>query len=261
MESHKITATNFFQKWPLINMLGWLDIQQRYRRSVIGPFWLTISMALMIGMMGIIFGMLFKANLREYLPFLAAGIIIWGFISSVLNDACGAFIAAEHIIKQLPIPLFVHIFRVVWRSFIIFAHNIIIFPIVLLCVGHAFSWLMLLSIIGIVLLIINIAWVAFMLAVFCTRYRDFQQIISNLLQIIYFVTPIMWMPQLLENSFGINLVNYNPVYHLLEIVRAPLLGQLPSITNWMVSIGLCIVGWLITLVFFNKYKNRIAYWL
>src|SRR5271155_1547408 len=99
------------RRYPLIGMLGWQDVRQRYRRSVLGPLWLTISMGVMIGTIGIVFSQILKAPLTEFLPFLAIGIVMWGFISSLINDGCLGFIAAEGILKQLPIPFFTHIMR------------------------------------------------------------------------------------------------------------------------------------------------------
>ncbi|MCW1776911.1 ABC transporter permease [Pantoea ananatis] len=124
------------KKYQLAGLLGWQDVRQRYRRSALGPFWLTISMAVMIATIGIVFSQILKTPLQEFLPFLAVGLIVWGFISTVVNEGCGAFISSETIIKQLPIPLFVHVMRLVWRNLIILAHNIVIrrwAPIIPLC--------------------------------------------------------------------------------------------------------------------------------
>jgi len=245
----------------LVGMLGWQDVLQRYRRSALGPFWLTISMGVMIGTIGIVFGQIFKSPIEEFLPFLAIGIILWGFISVVISEGCTGFITAEGIIKQLPIPLFVHILRVVWRNVIILGHNMIIFPMVLLIVGKPLSWVALISVAGFVLLVFNLVWVALILGVFCARYRDMPQIIASILQVFFYLTPIMWMPTLLPGRASLFLLDLNPFYHLLEIVRAPLLGQAPSSLNWIVSLSLAVIGWAVALVFYGKFKSRIAYWL
>jgi ABC-type polysaccharide/polyol phosphate export permease len=245
----------------LVMMLGWNDVRQRYRRSALGPFWLTISMAIMIATMGIVFGQIFKAPLTEFLPFLAAGIILWGFISSIVSEGCTCFIASEGIIKQLPIPLFVHVLRMMWRNALILGHNIVIFPLVLLAVGKPLNSVAFVSLIGFIVLIINLTWIALFLGVICARYRDLPQIVGSIVQVVFYLTPIMWMPDLLPYQTGLYLLGLNPAYHLLEIVRSPLLGQLPTITNWSVSLIFATVGWAITLITYGRYKRRIAYWL
>jgi ABC-type polysaccharide/polyol phosphate export permease len=250
-----------FKRRNLAATLGWQDVRQRYRRSALGPFWLTISMGIMIGTIGIVFGQIFRSPIRQFLPFLSVGLILWGFISNVVTDGCTGFTSADAIIRQLPIPLSVHIFRLMWRNLIILAHNIVIFPLVLIAVGKPIGWNAFLAIPGLVLLIINLTWIALVLAVVCARYRDIPQIITSLLLVVFYLTPIMWLPSLMPGRAGTYLLNVNPVFHLIEIVRAPLLGDFPSGLNWIVSIAIGVVGWLLTLVVYGRYRRRVAYWL
>jgi lipopolysaccharide transport system permease protein len=99
------------------------------------------------------------------------------------------------------------------------------------------------------------------LAIICARYRDLPQMINSVLQVIFYLTPIMWLPSLLPARAGVYLLDWNPVFHMLEIVRAPLLGQLPSSANWMVAGGMAVAGWIVAVLVFARYKRRIAYWL
>ncbi|WP_232820950.1 ABC transporter permease [Dyella sp. C11] len=249
------------RRLPLVGVLGWQDIRQRYRRSALGPLWLTISMGVMIGTIGIVFGTLFRSPMGEFLPWLASGIILWGFLSSVVNEGCTSFIASDAIIKQLPIPLFVHVLRMMWRNTIILGHNLVILPIVFIATGKAISPVILVSVVGFALLVVNLLWVAVLLGAACARFRDLAQIVASVLLVAFYLTPIMWLPRSLPANVSAYLLDFNPAYHLLEIVRAPLLGQLPSAMNWGVSVGLAIVGWTLTLFVYGRYKRRIAYWL
>jgi lipopolysaccharide transport system permease protein len=249
------------KQYSLIGMLGWQDVRHRYKRSSLGAFWLTISTGVMIATMGVIFSKIFHSSLREFLPFLALGMIFWGFISQCLTEGCQCFIIAQPIIKQLNIPLFVHVCRLIWKNIIIFAHNLVIFPIVLLVVWQPVTWVALLSIPGFVLMIINLTWVTLLLGILCARYRDMQPIINSILQILFYLTPIMWMPNRLSAHASLYLIDPNPMYHLLSIVRSPLLGEMPTATNWMVSITLALCGWCLTIIIYTRYRHRIAYWL
>lgn len=237
------------------------DIRQRYRRSILGPWWITISTGVMIACIGVIFVTLFKSPLKEFLPFLSAGLILWGFISSTIMEGTSVLIGAEAIIRQLPIPIFSHVIRMVGRNLIVFFHNLIIFPIVCLCVQKGINWNILYFFPGVVVLTLNLLWLSLLLAIICTRFRDMTQIVSSLLQIAFYVTPIIWMPSLLPARASMMLLDPNPVYHLLAIVREPLLGQAPTITNWLVSIGIFLLGSLFSILLFNKYRARVSYWL
>jgi lipopolysaccharide transport system permease protein len=242
----------------LVWLLAWHDVRQRYRRSIIGPFWITISNAVLIGAIGLIFGKLFGAS-SDFIVSLAIGLTLWMFMSTSIQEGCSSFIEAERVIKQLPVPLIVHVERVVVRNLLIFAHNIVIVPLAMILFGTGWSWLIFLSFVGFCVVLINVLWMALLAAIVCTRYRDLPQIIANALQIIFYVTPIIWPPRLIGDDSA--LLDFNPFYHLLEIVRAPLLANWPSIGNWTVSLLLAVVGWAIALRFFSNYRQRIAYWL
>lgn len=248
-------------RFRLIGMLGWQDVKQRYRRSALGPFWLTISMGVMIATIGIVFGKIFKSPMSDFLPFLTVGLIVWTFMQTVIAEGCMSFIAAEGVIKQLPLPLFIHVARVVWRNFLILGHNIVIFPLVLLAVGKPLSLEAFLCLPGLIVVILNLLWLILILAVLCARYRDLPQIINSMLQVVFYLTPIMWLPNLLPASTGTYLLGWNPLFHLIEIVRAPLLNRVATELNWEVSLGLAVVGWAIALAVYGRYKTRIAYWL
>ena len=215
----------------------------------------------MIGTMALIFGQIFKAPMAELLPFLAAGLILWSFISSTLIESTEVFTNAQAIIRQLPLPLFTHVVRLVARSFYIFLHNSIIIICVLLFFKQNIGVVTFLSFLGLALLILNLLWLSLLLGIFCARFRDLTQIVSSVLQIFFYLTPIIWLPSLLPEKTSLMLLETNPFYHLIEIVRAPLLNQYPSFSDWLFSALLCSLGWIITILLFNKYRARIAYWL
>lgn len=249
------------KRYHLIGMLGWQDILHRYRRSSFGPFWLTISMGVMIGTIGVVFSRLFKSSISEFLPFLSLGMIAWGFIVTVVNEGCNSFISSENIIKQLPIPLFVHVLRVIWRNVIIFAHNIVIYPLVLIVIGKPLGWTALLSVLGFLLIVINLTWGILILGVVCTRYRDLSQMVTSMLQVLFYLTPVIWMPHFLPKEAGLYLLDFNPVYHLLEVFRAPMLGVMPTMHNWLVSVVMAVVGWIVAILVYGNFKRRIVFWL
>lgn len=242
-------------------LLGWQDVRQAYRRSAIGPFWITAGMAVQIATMGVVFGIIFKTPLQEYLPFLATSIILWGLMASIITDGCLSFISAESIIKQLNLPTYVHIVRTVWKQVIIFGHNIVILPLVFLAVWHPLSWNVILLIPGLFLVVLNVAWIAFLAAMLSARYRDIPQVITSVMTIFYFISPVMWQPSLIPSGTAHLLLGLNPMYHLLQIIRLPILGQLPTVENWVLAIIFALVGWVGVALATRKFQNKIAYWV
>lgn len=250
-----------FQKYQLALIFGWQDIAQRYRRSRVGAFWLTINMAILIGSMGIIFSALFRSELTEYLPHVCAGMIVWGFITNCLSEGCITFSGSSGIILQVRMPLFTHVLRTLWRNMIIFFHNIVIFPIVALVVGHGINFYALLAIPGFLLVAANMLWMMLILAVLCARFRDMTQVVKNGLQVLFYATPIMWMAKSLPSGMTSTFIEINPFYHFVALVRDPLFGQVPDWVSWFVVAALAAVGWVAALIFFGAYRWRVAYWL
>lgn len=245
--------------WHIWGHLGWQDVKLRYRRSKLGPLWLTLSAAIFIGAIGPLYGRLFGQTSATFLPHLAVGFIVWTLIVQIVNEACVVYVQAENILKQVNLPLTVHVLRMVWRNVLIFLHNFAIVPIVILLAGKPLSVHALFLPIGLCLLLWNGYAVAILVAAVCTRFRDIPPIVANVMQLLFFISPIMWTPDLLGNRIWIAL--YNPIYHFIELFRAPLLeARIP-----LVSVAACVVmGMLLSLLCFGvlaRFRHRIAYWL
>lgn len=246
------------ERWPLWIRLGWQDVTLRYRRSVIGPFWLTASMGIMVGAMGLIYGELFNVDKATYLPFLTVGLLVWGLISSSISEGCQSFIEAHWLILQTNVPLSIFPLRVVWRNLVVFMHNLIIYVLVVLIFGVKPSWMLLLAIPGLLLILANGFWCAILLGMMSARFRDLPQIVASMLQIAFLATPIFWHANLITTKF---LVTANPFYHFIELVRAPLLGEAPAPLSWAVAGVMTVVGSSGTFLFFRRFRRRISVWL
>jgi ABC-type polysaccharide/polyol phosphate export permease len=242
--------------WP---MLGWQDIKQRYRRSAIGPFWLTISNAALIGGMGPLYGKLLGQDITVYFPYLAISFVVWVLISSIINDSCSAFIGAEGYIKEIKLPLTVHVLRVVWKNILIFAHNFVIVVLVIIFYVKGLDWHLILVPLSVFFIAINGIWLGLLFGMLCARFRDIPQLIASLMQVAFFLTPVLWRGDMLgRNSWVVQL---NPIYHFLEITRAPLLGGGVNATSWWAVLLITIVGFATTILVFARLRGRIAYWI
>lgn len=246
------------KRWWLWNAMGWQDILLRYRGSVLGPFWLTLSMGIMIAALGILYSTLFKMELHDYMPFLCLGILSWNFLSSLVVESCHVFTQAEAVIKQVKLPFSVHAYRMIWRNLIIAGHNVVVYPIVMLIFGVVPTVYTLLFIPGLVLVLINAVWIAMLLGLICARFRDVPQIVASLVQVVFFVTPIIWKPELLGKHE--KLAHLNPFFAFVDVLRAPLLGVPPDTFSWLTVLGTTVIGWTVTLLMFARFRTRIPYW-
>lgn len=242
--------------WP---MLAWQEIRRRYRRSVLGPLWLTVSIAIMVGAMGPLYGRLFGQNLSSYFPYLATSMVVWLLLSNLVTDSCIAFIGVEGLIKDVRLPFSVYILSVVWKNVLIFFHNFLIVLIVLTAFGNGVGWRSLLALVGVVVVAINGVWLGLLFGLLCARFRDIPQIVTSLMQIAMFLTPVMWPSNMLGRHEWV--AHWNPLFHFLELVRNPLLGKPIGAFTWVAVCAISVAGFGVTLIVFARFRRRIAYWV
>lgn len=235
------------------------DIKLRYRGSIFGPFWLTLSSMIMIGTMGVIYPHLFHMDAKAYLPFLAIGIVIWQFVSGMITEGCQTFIAAQDVILQLQMPYSVHAYRMVARCFIVLAHNFVIIPIVLIYFGVPVGVGLLAIIPALALLAVNGVWFGLLFGMASARFRDVPPIVANGIQMLFFITPIFWAPEVLGKWQ--TLFELNPIFAAIDVIRAPLLGKSPVSLSWPVLLVATALGSSLTFALFVRFRSRIAYWL
>jgi ABC-2 type transport system permease protein len=256
-----------WQQRELWGHLGWQDIRQRYRRSVLGPIWITISMAVTAVSLGVLYAGLFGNDLSKQLPYILVGFIVWAFISGCIAEGSEVFTANEGLIKHLPAPLSVHVYRLVWRQILFFGHNLIVYAVMLFVFPQHLTLFSLTAIPAFILLAANGAWVALLLGIVTTRFRDLAPITQSIVQLLFFLTPIVWIYGDLQNSRNpsiagrARLVEFNPLLHFMEIIRAPMLGQPQHLRHWIVVGAITVVGWGLTMEALRRYRARVSYWV
>ena len=245
--------------WRLSQFLAWQDIKQRYRRSTLGPFWLTLSFGIQMLAMGLLSSFLLGGSIQKALPYVCAGMLFWTMITQIVTEGAALFVAASRFITQIKCPLTVFLMQTIWRNGIVAAHNATIYIIIagILVVVPGSS--ILLWPFGFLLDILCVSWIALVAAVVSARYRDVPLIIQNILTIVFWFTPLMYFPEQLGSKRF--LADYNPLTHLIALVREPLLGGTPTTSDWLVVLALTVVGWACTFLFFARFRSRIVYWL
>lgn len=247
------------RQWRLAFFLAWEDVRQRYVRTMLGPFWIVISTAIWSGAMGFVMASLFNQDMAAYLPYMVNGLLVWTLISSSVNESSQALIGATPIISSFPLPISLQYLRFALRNLIIFLHNVVILLLVWVFFPPSFSAVMWLALPGMVVVMLALIGMSMIISLLNLRYRDTQLAIASGMQVLPFVTPVFWDRGMLTNHHWI--ADINPFYHLLEIVRGPLLGQTPSLLSWQVAGGTAAVSLLIGTLMFIRYRHRIIFWL
>ncbi len=251
-----------FKKWRVWSLLAYQDIKLRYRRSVLGPFWITLSMAITAYTMGYLYGHLFRSDLQTYIPYLTAGLLGWALISNSIMELTDTFTNYEGMLKQIKLPYSLYIHRVAARNVLIFFHNVVVI-IPILIIFHQVAKVntnTLLLIPCLMLFYVNAIAYGFIFAMIGARYRDVSPIIKNFVQVVFFITPIMWRPEILPASKQF-VVALNPVSSFLGIIREPLLGHTPAVYDIVVALLMTLIGIVISYRMFSRYRARIVYWV
>lgn len=248
-----------FKQYKLCIFLAWEEIKQRYHRSLLGPLWITISQGVLIGALGPIYSELLKIEMSDFFRTLSIGLVLWNLISGSISESCNAFISSEVFIKQVRLPYCLYIFKVLMKNFIIFLHNAIIIIVILAIFPPKNYDEYYLIVFGFVIIFINLFWIGIVAALMCTRFRDAAQLIANVLQLLFFITPIMWPLEALHGREFV--VQYNLFYYLIEVIRGPLIEASLNINIWLVPLYTAIAGFIIAMLLFSKYRSRIIYWI
>jgi ABC-type polysaccharide/polyol phosphate export permease len=260
VDAARVDLQRGFTDWRMWLLLGMNDIRQRYQRSRVGQFWITLSMLVNIAALGAVYSYLFRMSIAEYLPSLAIAIVTWALISSMVTEACGVFTAAESFLRQVPMPKSIFVHRMLVRNLVTFAHNVTIAPLIYLAFGIVPGWRILLVPIGLVIITVNGFWIGLLVGTLCARFRDLPQIVASLMQIAFFVTPVMWQPHQLPREVRW-VVDLNPFASLLSLIRDPLLGRVPGTSAYVMGIGTMLAGFAVAVPFFARFRARIIYWL
>lgn len=239
--------------------LGWLDVRLSYRRSTLGPLWKIISRALWVVLLAWVYGTLFDAEPARYVPYVAFGVIVFGLIRDLLDDGCMAFLRARRAILEVSMPLSVHVYRVVWRNLVVFLHNGLILAAVALAYDVRPFAAGLTALLGLVVIAVNAVWVGLLLGALSARFRDVPSLVASLGRLAFFVTPIIWTVDRLPSRAVF--VDFNPFHHMLQLVRAPLLGAPAPALSWIAALCVTAIGWPLAVLAFARCRSRVPYWL
>ncbi len=245
--------------WPMWWRQSVNEIRRRYKRTLLGPAWVTVSLIIFAVALSVVWAGLFKMKVTDFLPFLMSGLLPWTLVSSCIGEGCGVLVGGESLMKSRQFPYTSLFYGSVSRNGVIFAHNLVGYFLIAAFCGVHIGWQTALVIPGLVLVLVNCIWIEVVVAVFCLRFRDFQQLVASFLQIATFITPIFWQAGQLTGKRAI-IVHGNPLHHMVEIVRQPLLGQVPAIESYIACLATAILGSAAAFYLFASKRHRLAYW-
>ena len=255
--SSTTSITDAFRQWRIWWWFARRDIRSRYRGSVLGPLWLAATLGILVGGLSLVYGTIFNQPLKTFIPYLTAGFMSWWFVSISITECCSAFINNSALIRNQPLPIAVYVLQTIARNFLILATNLTVFVVVAFLCGLQPSLTNLLAIPGFALVSTLLFSTGLCLAIICARFRDIPHLVSNLLQVAMLLTPIMFLKSMLGPRAAF--ADFNPFFHMVDAIRAPLIGETPSLMTWSFLllanlIATAVAGWLM-----RRAGHRVAY--
>jgi ABC-type polysaccharide/polyol phosphate export permease len=250
------------RSWRVWLHMGVQNIRHRYRRSSLGVLWLFINLAVYAGAVGVIYGKMFNQKVDDFLPYLLVGFNLWGMVLASFVDGGTAFISAEGYIKQINFPKQVYLLRnlvvVVFTSLVGFVVFFLVAPLFHVVLGLGMLW----ALPGLGIMIVCMLGHIWIMAYLCVRFRDLPHAVASLLQIMYFLVPVLYPEKLLADH-GLDYVyKYNPLYWLITLVRYPLLhNSMPSIGLYWMALSYAVGLWVVSLCLGARMDRKVVYWL
>lgn len=236
------------------------DLRDRFKRTLIGMIWIPVTFLLFVGVKILIFSQLNGASLQEFTVFVVIGYWVWQNINSNIVDGCYVFIRSAGYIKSSPLPYTVYILQSVFRNNITSTYNLGVILVLFLIVGIKPSVEFLYILPAYLIYTLNATWVGMFLGVMSARFRDITHLVQSLLRVVFFMTPIIWLPEEL-GRLGKLIAFYNPFTHFIEIIRHPLMHQTFPQDSWLIVLCITVIGSVGANILYDKYRNSIIHWL
>ena len=237
------------------------DLNTRYRRSILGIGWSLLQPIGMTIVLCTVFHRLFALDIREFGPFLLAGLAFWGYFTNSVLTGCQCFFQADAYMRQYPAPPAIYPLRATLGSMF---HLFMALGIVLIL-----SWIMkgfenlpvLVSLVPTLVLLLVFGWsVATLAALANTHFPDSQHLVDLALQALFYMTPIIYPPEILQSKGLGWLIAWNPISSILELVREPILhAKLPSVSAVGTSIGLVAVLFSVASVALYRLQRQLVF--
>ncbi|MFL9828795.1 ABC transporter permease [Rhodoplanes sp. SY1] len=252
----------FFDRAWLGHSLHFLqrDIARQYDRTAIGIAWLLLSQIITISGIAIVFSTVFRTELKDFFPHLAISLLCWNLISGAIAESPRVYHAAGPILNAFPVPYPTFAFRMVVRYFVSFMFGLPIFLAVAFWFGVPFFPTVLLSLVNFPLLALLLYPLANFLGIAGARFRDLAPTVGSVIYLLFLVSPILYKPNAIPQHASL-LLYLNPFYYLLEVARAPFLGQVPSLAVYAGTIGMTIIAWILSTVANRKYGRYVVFWV
>jgi ABC-type polysaccharide/polyol phosphate export permease len=248
------------ENWRIWHLMGSAELRQRYARSRLGQLWVTLSTGILIGSLGLVWSVLWRTPVAQMMPYIALSMVMWAFISSIIGDSTSVFVKNGRFFLNQRMSFATAVLALMYQHLLVLLHNSLIVILIFTLFEKSVGIQALLAVLGFGLAVVTAFWVSYVVGMACTRYRDLGQVVSSLLQIGFFLTPVLFKSNIIPEEYR-HLLSWNPFAIFLSIVRDPILGESVPVNHWLIAISIAFGGLVATLPVIGRFHRRIIYWI
>lgn len=247
-----------YQVW---GTLTWHGIRSSYRRTYLGPWWITLQTVVFVAGLSLLFGILLDQGIKTFVPYVAIGYIVFTWMTGMIQSGANAIVKNAPSITSTPGPMSTYILEGFASNTIQFVHDAIVIVAVLVLFQVTVGWSLILVPVALILISANGIAIGLWLGPLVARYRDVGEIVTSIVRVMFFFTPIFWVVNDLTPKQEVAIAGWNPLAYLLEFIRAPLLGEWPGHVAVIGTFALTFLNAAVAVWHFSRVHNRIAYWV
>ena len=237
--------------------LAWIEMKRKYNGTKLGIIWQILS-TLIIGLcLGYFYSIILSQKPDVYIPYLISGLVVWNIISQYITDGCKVFISNGKQIKEVPINYFSYVCKLLLKNIFIFVFGCISISIVLVYFDKFKDVDPFGVILGLIIVTLNGFWFSILIGMLTLFIRDITELISNVMRLVFFITPVLWVPALAGSRAY--LVHLNPLFYFLDVIRSPILGQALNQNTLLITCTIGIIGLVLSFIIYYMNKDKIPY--
>ncbi len=257
--------------WRAWLLFAYGNVTRPYRRTFIGPLWEPIGLLLFVLMLGPIYSHAFDMTVKDYMVYLAAGWTCWQLVSGFISAGSNTLVQGIGMMQQSRLPLSLFFFETLMTELFEFLMKLALVILMILVFGAPGGPTTLLLLPGLLLLLVTGLGLIALFGLICARYPDLRPIVQIAMRLAFFVTPVLWHADVLSSPAGNGAmaagqsartayIDFNPLYHMLQLIRAPLLNEVPGQGSYVFVLLLTLGVWLLAGLLFLRWRSRVVYW-
>jgi len=246
--------------WRIAHLDGTAILRRRYARSALGQFWLTLSTGASIAALGAVWTILWKQPAHEIFPYIAVSMVLWGFMNTLVIEGANAFVNQAHTLSNQGLAVSTFIYSLLYKAVLVLLHDAVIIVLVLLVFQPPIGLDAWRFVPAFALTLVAGFCVSYLTAMLCARYRDVILLATTLMQLMFYVTPVLWRADFLPAQYRW-IIEVNPFTAFLSILRDPLLGHPTTAHAWWYALAATAVLVLATLIAAGTVRRRLIYWI